>query len=63
MPTGFKNNRSTTKGVRFPHELIDEINTSVEQEKTENPNANFSAWVLDACHRKLDAIRRKNQQK
>ncbi|MCA6928879.1 YlcI/YnfO family protein [Pectobacterium versatile] len=55
MPTGSKNKRSTTKGIRFPHELIEEINASVAQEKTEDPDANFSAWVLDACNQKLAA--------
>ncbi|VXD08625.1 conserved hypothetical protein [Enterobacterales bacterium 8AC] len=59
MATGFKNNRSTTKGIRFPHELIEEIDASVEREKPENPTANFSAWVLDACGRKLKGEQRK----
>ncbi|MDI3441648.1 YlcI/YnfO family protein [Erwinia sp. V90_4] len=60
MATGFKNNRSTTKGIRFPHDLIEEINISVEREKADNPGANFSSWVLDACGRKLKAGQRKN---
>ncbi|EOW2413013.1 TPA: DUF3950 domain-containing protein [Yersinia enterocolitica] len=59
MATGFKNNRSTTKGIRFPHELIDEIDASVEREKEDNPGANFSSWVLDACGRKLKSEQRK----
>ncbi|WP_025119992.1 MULTISPECIES: YlcI/YnfO family protein [unclassified Serratia (in: enterobacteria)] len=59
MATGFKNNRSTTKGIRFPHELIEEIDASVEREKPENPGANFSSWVLDACGRKLKSEQRK----
>lgn len=59
MATGFKNNRSTTKGIRFPHELIEEIDASVEREKPENPGVNFSSWVLDACGRKLKAEQRK----
>lgn len=59
MATGFKNNRSTTKGIRFPHELIESIDASVEREKEENPLSNFSAWVLDACGRKLIAEQRK----
>lgn len=54
MATGFKNNKSTTKGIRFPHELIDDINASVEQDKSEGDNlANFSSWVIDACKIKL----------
>ncbi|AIA47155.1 MULTISPECIES: YlcI/YnfO family protein [Serratia] len=59
MATGHKNNRSSYKGIRFPHELLDEIDASVEREKPDNPGANFSAWVLDACGRKLKAEQRK----
>ncbi|MFI8417727.1 YlcI/YnfO family protein [Serratia sp. NPDC078593] len=59
MATGFKNNRSTTKGIRFPHDLIEEIDSSVEREKADNPSINFSSWVLDACGRKLKAEQRK----
>ena len=59
MATGHKNNKSSYKGIRFPHELIDEIDASVEREKPENASANFSAWVLDACGRKLKAEQRK----
>ncbi|MCW2475359.1 MULTISPECIES: YlcI/YnfO family protein [unclassified Symbiopectobacterium] len=57
MPTGSKNKRSTTKGIRFPHELIEAINASVALEKANDPDANFSAWVLDACNKKLAASR------
>lgn len=59
MGTGHKNNKSAYKGIRFPHELIEEIDVSVEHEKADNPSANFSAWVLDACERKLKAGQRK----
>lgn len=48
MATGYKNNKSTTKGIRFPHELIEKINANVEKE-----NSNFSSWVIDACEKKL----------
>lgn len=59
MATGFKNNKSTTKGIRFPYELVEEINASVERERVENSGTNFSSWVLDACGRKLKAEQRK----
>ncbi|EGX7443832.1 DUF3950 domain-containing protein [Salmonella enterica] len=59
MATGNKNNRSSRVGIRFPHELIEEIGASVEREKSDNPSANFSSWVLDACGRKLKAEQRK----
>jgi hypothetical protein len=48
MATRAINNKSATKGIRFP-EIIEEIETCVEHEKLSNLNANFSAWVLDAC--------------
>ncbi|PHM71564.1 MULTISPECIES: YlcI/YnfO family protein [Xenorhabdus] len=59
MATGYKNNRSTTKGIRFPHELLDEINTYVDGDKSINPNSNFSAWVIDACEKKIKLEKRK----
>ncbi|WP_275379121.1 YlcI/YnfO family protein [Xenorhabdus bovienii] len=61
MTTGYKNNRSTTKGIRFPHELINEINTYVNSDKSINLNANFSAWVIDACEKKIKSEKRKNK--
>ncbi|MDM3311080.1 MULTISPECIES: YlcI/YnfO family protein [Enterobacteriaceae] len=59
MATGNTNNKSAKKHIRFPHELIEEIDASVERERAENSSANFSAWVLDACGRKLKAELRK----
>jgi hypothetical protein len=59
MATGNTNNKSAKKHIRFPHELIEEIDASVEREKIEKSGANFSAWVLDACGRKLKAEQRK----
>ncbi|CNI38560.1 MULTISPECIES: YlcI/YnfO family protein [Yersinia] len=56
MATGFKNNRSTTKGIRFPHELIDEINEYIELEKKNNSSTNFSSWVIDACSEKIKRL-------
>ncbi|ULH10628.1 hypothetical protein MF265_22350 [Serratia marcescens] len=62
MATGHKNNKSSYKGIRFPHELIEEIDASVEREKEENSGASFSSWVLDACGRKLKAEQRKKSK-
>ncbi|AJJ69900.1 Uncharacterised protein [Yersinia pseudotuberculosis] len=59
MATGNKNNKSDKKAIRFPHELIADIDLSVEREKEENPSASFSSWVLDACGRKLKGEQRK----
>ncbi|EOY4401241.1 YlcI/YnfO family protein [Klebsiella michiganensis] len=51
--------KTTYKGIRFPHSVVAEIDASVEREKADDPGANFSAWVLDACGRKLKAEQRK----
>ncbi|MFZ4217840.1 YlcI/YnfO family protein [Enterobacter ludwigii] len=59
MATGDVNNKSAKKHIRFPHEVIEEIDARVEREKADNPGANFSAWVLDACGRKLKSEQRK----
>ncbi|CAI2791796.1 Uncharacterised protein [Serratia grimesii] len=59
MATKNTNNKSSIKGIRFPHELIADIEASVEREKEENPGASFSSWVLDACGRKLKNEQRK----
>ncbi|EMN9737293.1 YlcI/YnfO family protein [Klebsiella pneumoniae] len=62
MATGHRNNKSAYKGIRFPYELVEEIDASVEREKAENSGANFSAWVLDACGRKLKSEQRKKSK-
>lgn len=59
MATKNVNNKSCMKGIRFPHDLIEEIDASVEREREVLPNSNFSAWVLDACGRKLKSEQRK----
>ncbi|WGM07666.1 YlcI/YnfO family protein [Arsenophonus nasoniae] len=61
MPTGYKNNKSTTKGIRFPHELISEINTCVERDKPTNTTVSFSSWVIDACEKKLKSEKHKSK--
>ncbi|WP_394517059.1 YlcI/YnfO family protein [Pantoea sp. SGAir0175] len=58
MSTGHKNNKSTFKGIRFPHELIDAIEKIVSDEKKLNPQTNFSSWVIQACEEKLEAKQR-----
>ncbi|RJT15674.1 YlcI/YnfO family protein [Rahnella inusitata] len=62
MSSGNTNNKSAKKNIRFPHELIEEVDASVEREKNKNPSANFSSWVLDACERKLKIELSKNNQ-
>lgn len=62
MATKAVNAKSAQKKIRFPHELIEEIDASVEREKAEHSGSNFSAWVLDACGRKLKAEQRKKSK-
>ncbi|AUO65426.1 hypothetical protein WM46_12045 [Citrobacter freundii complex sp. CFNIH2] len=59
MSSGNINSKSAKKYIRFPHELLEDIDASVEHEKREHPNANFSAWVIDACEVKLRGEQRK----
>ncbi|ENF7815072.1 DUF3950 domain-containing protein [Enterobacter soli] len=62
MSTGNTNNKSAKKNIRFPHELINDIELSVEKDKANNPNVNFSSWVLDACEQKLRSEFRKKTE-
>jgi len=62
MATGHRNNKSAYKGIRFPYDLVESIDACIEIEKKENAGANFSAWVLDACGRKLKAEQRKKSK-
>lgn len=62
MATGDKNQKSAKKHIRFPHELIERIEASVERDKREHPNANFSAWVIDACEVKLKGEQKKKSK-
>lgn len=59
MSSGNTNNKSAKKNIRFPHEMIEEIESYIEQEKLTNKNANFSAWVLDACEQKIRKEKRR----
>ena len=63
MSSGNTNNKSAKKNIRFPHEMIEEIESYIEQEKLINKNANFSAWVLDACEQKIRKEKRRRNTK
>lgn len=54
MATSHKNNRSSYKAIRFPHEMLEQIEKSIEAHKKENLSLNFSAWVIDACAQKIE---------
>ncbi len=40
--------KSKRKDIRFPHELIEQIEKQAKKE-----NTNFSAWVISTCREKL----------
>lgn len=54
MATGRNNNSSKLKNIRFPHDVIEQID---EQAKKENTN--FSAWVIATCREKLAKSKKK----
>ena len=44
--------RTTTRNIRFPNQMIEQINIALEQK-----GQNFSAWVIEACRRRLTSER------
>ena len=40
--------RTTTRNIRFPNQMIEQINIALEQKGS----GNFSAWVIEACRRR-----------
>ena len=47
MSTKNKNPQTTTRNIRFPNQMIEQINIALEQKEVRN----FSAWVIEACRR------------
>ncbi|EKI9987016.1 YlcI/YnfO family protein, partial [Escherichia coli] len=45
--------RTTTRNIRFPNQMIEQINIALDQKGSEN----FSAWVIEACRRRLSTER------
>ena len=41
--------RTTTRNIRFPNQMIEQINIALEQKGS----GDFSAWVIEACRRRL----------
>ena len=46
--------RRTTRNIRFPNQMIEQINIALEQKGS----GNFSAWVIEACRRRLTSEKR-----
>ena len=49
MSTKNRTRRTTTRNIRFPNQMIEQINIALEQKGSKN----FSAWVIEACRRRL----------
>ena len=50
MSTKNRTRRTTTRNIRFPNQMIEQINIALEQKESRN----FSAWVIEACRRAND---------
>ena len=48
MSTKNRTRRTTTRNIRFPNQMIEQINIALEQRV-----GNFSAWVIEARRRRL----------
>mgnify|MGYP001852843644 FL=1 len=54
MSTKNRTRRKTTRNIRFPNQMIEQINIALEQKGS----GNFSAWVIEACRRRLTSEKR-----
>ncbi|EER8111090.1 YlcI/YnfO family protein [Escherichia coli] len=45
--------RTTTRNIRFPNQMIEQLNIALEHKGS----GNFSAWVIEACRRRLSTER------
>ena len=50
MSTKNRTRRTTTRNIRFPNQMIEQINARFEQKSI---SGNFSAWPVEACRRRL----------
>ena len=54
MSTKNRTRRTTTRNIRFPNQMIEQINIALEQKGS----GNFSAWVIEAVSRRLTSEKR-----
>ncbi|WP_185168762.1 YlcI/YnfO family protein [Escherichia coli] len=54
MSTKNRTRRTTTRNIRFPNQMIEQINIALDQKGS----GNFSAWVIEACRRRLCSEKR-----
>ena len=45
---------TTTRNIRFPNQMIEQINIALEQKRVRE----FLAWVIEACRRRLTSEKR-----
>ncbi|EFE9482333.1 DUF3950 domain-containing protein [Escherichia coli] len=53
MSSKNRTRRTTIRNIRFPNQMIEQINIALDQKGSEN----FSAWVIEACRRRLSTER------
>ena len=53
MSTKNRTRRTTTRNIRFPNQMIEQINIL-----SKKGPGNFSAWVIEACRRRLTSEKR-----
>ena len=53
MSTKNRTRRTTTRNIRFPNQMIEQINIALEQR---SPGIS-PAWVIEACRRRLTSER------
>lgn len=54
MSSKNRTRRTTTRNIRFPNHMIEQINIALDKKGA----GNFSAWVIEACRRRLTADRK-----
>ncbi|WP_227644005.1 YlcI/YnfO family protein, partial [Klebsiella pneumoniae] len=54
MSTKNRTRRTTIRNIRFPNQMIEQINIALDQKGA----GNFSAWVIEACRRRLCSEKR-----
>ncbi|EEY9855854.1 DUF3950 domain-containing protein [Escherichia coli] len=53
MSSKNRTRRTTIRNIRFPNQMIEQINIALDQKGS----GNFSAWVIEACRRRLSTER------
>ena len=49
MSTKNRTRRTTARNIRFPNQMIEQINVALWAKRVRN----FSAWVIETCRRRL----------